>query len=116
MTIDERDPELRIARLVDNGKYELLIPRTDCGMIAATGEIKGNRVVVFASDATLQGGALGADGAHVIVEAYKSAMGSQLPILGIWHSGGARLRDGVSSLSAFGENKCSCAIIGVSEV
>jgi acetyl-CoA/propionyl-CoA carboxylase carboxyl transferase subunit len=59
--------------------------------------------VVFASDATLQGGALGADGAHVIVEAYKSAMGSQLPIIGIWHSGGARLRDGVSSLSAFGE-------------
>jgi acetyl-CoA carboxylase beta subunit len=72
-------------------------------MVAATGEIKGNRVVVFASDATLQGGALGADGAHVIVEAYKSAMGSQLPIIGIWHSGGARLRDGVSSLSAFGE-------------
>ena len=30
-------------------------------------------------------------------------MGSQLPIIGIWHSGGARLRDGVSSLSAFGE-------------
>jgi acetyl-CoA/propionyl-CoA carboxylase carboxyl transferase subunit len=103
MTIDERDPEVRIAKLLDNGKFELLIPRTDCGMVAATGEIKGNRVVVFASDATLQGGALGADGAHVIVEAYKSAMGSQLPIIGIWHSGGARLRDGVSSLSAFGE-------------
>jgi acetyl-CoA/propionyl-CoA carboxylase carboxyl transferase subunit len=26
-----------------------------------------------------------------------------LPIIGIWHSGGARLSDGVSSLSAFGE-------------
>ena len=61
MTIDERDPEVRIARLLDNGNYELLIPRTDCGMVAATGEIKGNRVVVFASDATLQGGALGAE-------------------------------------------------------
>ena len=58
MTIDQRDPEVRIAQLVDNGKFELLIPRTDCGMVAATGEIKGNRVVVFASDATLQGGAL----------------------------------------------------------
>ncbi len=57
----------------------------------------------MASDATKQGGALGADGAHVIVAAYKAAMKEQLPIIGIWHSGGARLSDGVSSLSAFGE-------------
>jgi acetyl-CoA/propionyl-CoA carboxylase carboxyl transferase subunit len=72
-------------------------------MVAATGVIKGNKVIIFASDATKQGGALGADGAHVIVEAYKAAMKEQLPIIGIWHSGGARLSDGVSSLSAFGE-------------
>ena len=26
--IDPRDPELRIARLVDEGKFEFLIPRT----------------------------------------------------------------------------------------
>jgi acetyl-CoA/propionyl-CoA carboxylase carboxyl transferase subunit len=39
----------------------------------------------------------------VIVKAYKEAMASQLPIIGIWHSGGARLSDGVSSLDAFGE-------------
>ena len=31
------DPEARIAKLVDNGVHELLIPRTDCGMVAATG-------------------------------------------------------------------------------
>jgi acetyl-CoA carboxylase carboxyltransferase component len=30
-------------------------------------------------------------------------MAKQLPIIGIWHSGGARLSDGVSSLNAFGE-------------
>jgi acetyl-CoA/propionyl-CoA carboxylase carboxyl transferase subunit len=30
-------------------------------------------------------------------------MAEQIPIIGIWHSGGARLSDGVSSLSAFGE-------------
>ncbi|CAB5240543.1 unannotated protein [freshwater metagenome] len=103
ISLDSRDPEVRIARLVDSGKYELLIPRTDCGMIAATGIVNGNKVVIFASDATQQGGALGADGSRVIVQAYKAAMGAQVPIIGIWHSGGARLRDGVSSLSAFGE-------------
>jgi acetyl-CoA/propionyl-CoA carboxylase carboxyl transferase subunit len=101
--MDQRDPIARIQRLVDNGAHELLTPRTDCGMVAATGVVKGNKVIIFASDATKQGGALGADGAHVIVEAYKAAMKENLPIIGIWHSGGARLSDGVSSLSAFGE-------------
>ena len=101
--MDPRDPIARIQRLVDSGAFELLIPRTDCGMVAATGLVKNNKVIIFASDATKQGGALGAEGARVIVQAYKAAMGAQVPIIGIWHSGGARLSDGVSSLSAFGE-------------
>ena len=101
--IDPRDPELRIARLVDEGKFEFLLPRTSCGVIAVTGLIKGNKVVIFASDATIKSGALGVDGSKVIVSAYKAAMGAQVPIIGIWHSGGARLSDGVASLDAFGE-------------
>jgi len=101
--VDPLDPQLRIRRLLDPGTDSLLLERTDCGMIAATGEIKGNRVVVFASDATIKSGALGVAGSKVIVAAYKEAMAKQLPIIGIWHSGGARLSDGVSSLDAFGE-------------
>jgi len=101
--IDPRDPELRIARLVDEGKFEFLIPHTSCGVIAVTGLVKGNKVVIFASDATVKSGALGVDGSKVIVSAYKAAMGAQVPIIGIWHSGGARLSDGVASLDAFGE-------------
>ena len=103
IAIDPRDPELRIARLVDEGKFEFLIPRTSCGVIAVTGLIKGNKVVIFASDATIKSGALGVDGSKVIVSAYKAAMCAQVPIIGIWHSGGARLSDGVASLDAFGE-------------
>jgi acetyl-CoA/propionyl-CoA carboxylase carboxyl transferase subunit len=101
--LDPRDPESRIARLVDGGKFEFLIPRTDCGMVAVTGDIKGNKVIVFASDATIKSGALGVEGSKVIVSAYKAAMSAQVPIIGIWHSGGARLSDGVASLDAFGE-------------
>ena len=100
---DPRDPISRIARLVDDGKFEFLIPRTDCGMLAVTATVKGNKVVIFASDATIKSGALGVDGSKVIVSAYKAAMGAQVPIIGIWHSGGARLSDGVASLDAFGE-------------
>jgi acetyl-CoA/propionyl-CoA carboxylase carboxyl transferase subunit len=101
--IDPRDPEVRINRLLDQNTAELITPRDSSGMIAATGLIKGNKVVVFASDATIKSGALGVAGAEVIVKAYKEAMAAQLPIIGIWHSGGARLSDGVSSLNAFGE-------------
>ena len=97
------DPEARIAKLLDSPNYELLLPRTDCGMVAATGLIKGNKVVVFASDPTIKGGALGIEGSQVIVQAYRAAMGAQVPVIGIWHSGGARLSDGVASLNAFGE-------------
>ena len=101
--LDPRDPESRIAWLLDDGKFEFLIPRTDCGMVAVTGDIKGNKVIVFASDATIKSGALGVEGSKVIVSAYKAAMSAQVPIIGIWHSGGARLSDGVASLDAFGE-------------
>jgi acetyl-CoA/propionyl-CoA carboxylase carboxyl transferase subunit len=100
---DRKDPQLRIERLVDEGSFEYLVPRTDCGMIAATGLIKGNKAVVFASDATSKSGALGIEGSLVIRAAYREAMAFQLPIIGIWHSGGARLSDGVLSLDAFGQ-------------
>jgi acetyl-CoA/propionyl-CoA carboxylase carboxyl transferase subunit len=100
---DPKDPQVRINRLIDAGSFDFLLPRTDCGMIAATGTIKGNKVVVFASDATSKSGALGIEGSHVILAAYREAMAYQLPIIGIWHSGGARLSDGVLSLNAFGE-------------
>jgi len=52
-TDNSRDPEARIARLVDDGKFDFLIPRTDCGVIVVTGLVKGNKVVIFASDATI---------------------------------------------------------------
>lgn len=103
LQVDPRDPQIRIERLLDPHTILILSPRDGSGMIAATGEIKGNRVVIFASDATIKSGALGVDGSRVIVTAYKEAMAAQIPIIGIWHSGGARLSDGVSSLDAFGE-------------
>ena len=100
--MDSRDPEVRMRRLLDANSLHLITPRDKSGMLAGIGNIDSQPVVVFASDATIQGGALGPEGAEVIVEAYKKAMGLGLPVIGIWHSGGARLRDGVLSLNAFG--------------
>jgi len=49
------------------------------------------------------GGAMGAEGCKVIMAAYARALADQVPIIGIWHSGGARLAEGVVSLHAVGE-------------
>lgn len=98
-----RDPQVRMGRLADADSLTLITPRDKSGMLAATAKIGGNAVILFASDATVQGGALGPEGARVIVAAYDAAMAARIPIIGIWHSGGARLRDGVLSLNAFGE-------------
>ena len=59
-------------------------------------------MVAFCSDATVMGGAMGVDGCDVVVRAYERAMHDRVPILGIWHSGGARLAEGVLSLHAVG--------------
>lgn len=100
---DSKDPELRISKLLDGGTCQLITKRDKSGMLAASGKVKGNDVIVFASDPTVQGGALGPEGAAVIVKAYEVALSKSIPIIGIWHSGGARLRDGVLSLHAFGQ-------------
>lgn len=102
MTIDPRDPQLRIENILDAGTFTALTERDESGMLAAQGKVSGTRVTIFATDATIQGGAMGEAGAAVILAAYKDAMEHKNPIVGIWHSGGARLREGVKSLHAFG--------------
>ncbi len=100
--VDPRDPQTRIEKILDSGTFTPLTERDESGMLAAFGEIAGTRVTIFATDATIQGGAMGAAGAEVILAAYADAMEHRNPIVGIWHSGGARLREGVKSLHAFG--------------
>ena len=104
----ERKPDARVpaypARaFVDEGSFAPITPEDDAsGVLAGVGRVNGSPVVVFASDATVQGGAMGTIGCRHIVEAYDAAMRDRTPIIGFWHSGGARLRDGVESLDAIG--------------
>jgi acetyl-CoA/propionyl-CoA carboxylase carboxyl transferase subunit len=100
--LDPRNPHFRLRALLDPGSVELITEDDDSGMLAATGEIDGCRVVTFCSDATVMGGAIGVQGCDVVVRAYERAMNDRVPILGIWHSGGARLAEGVLSLDAVG--------------
>jgi acetyl-CoA/propionyl-CoA carboxylase carboxyl transferase subunit len=97
-----RDPQSRLEALFDPGTLELLPAEDNIGVMAGTGSIDGVRVVAFASDPRIQGGAMGIDGCTAIVAAYDEAIEAGAPIIGLWHSGGARLLEGVESLHAVG--------------
>ncbi|MDQ2851719.1 carboxyl transferase domain-containing protein [Dermatophilaceae bacterium Sec6.4] len=100
---DPRDPLTRLHIFFDEGSMELISAQDRSGMLAAIGTARGTKVVVFAADARIQGGALGAEGCDVIVKAYERALTEQTPVVGLWQSGGARLADGVVSLNGMGE-------------
>jgi len=72
------------------------------GVAVGMGAISGVECVAFATDPTKQGGALGIEGCGAISDATDIANLRQSPCIGIWHSGGARLREGVASLDAVG--------------
>jgi acetyl-CoA/propionyl-CoA carboxylase carboxyl transferase subunit len=49
------------------------------------------------------GGAMGTEGCRHIVDAIDLAVRERVPVIGLWHCGGARLHEGVSALDAVGE-------------
>jgi acetyl-CoA/propionyl-CoA carboxylase carboxyl transferase subunit len=117
MTALPRDPRERLAALFDPGTLDVfagLGPGGHGGMdslreegersgvLAGTGLIQGNGAVAFASDPRVQGGAMGTAGCAAITAAYREALTREVPIIGLWHSGGARLAEGVASLHAVG--------------
>jgi acetyl-CoA/propionyl-CoA carboxylase carboxyl transferase subunit len=100
--IDHRDPIVRLAKLFDAGTLELLHARDDSGAVAARGRIDGAPAVSYCTDATVMGGAMGSAGCRHIVDAIDAAVRERVPVIGLWHSGGARLAEGVEALHAVG--------------
>ncbi|MFC0553583.1 acyl-CoA carboxylase subunit beta [Planotetraspora thailandica] len=100
--VDPRDPRARLGHLLDEGSVRLISPEDKSGVLAVTGRIEGVPVVAFCSDARVQGGAMGAEGCEHIVHAYDVAVRERVPVIGVWHSGGARLAEGVESLHSVG--------------
>ncbi|WP_169950685.1 acyl-CoA carboxylase subunit beta [Microbispora sp. H11081] len=100
--VDPRDPLVRLGHLLDEGSIRAITPEDGSGVLAVAGRVEGVPVVAFCSDARVQGGAMGAQGCEHIVHAYDVAVRERVPIIGLWHSGGARLAEGVESLHAVG--------------
>ena len=83
---------------------QLLAPRDTSGVAGRPRHRRRARpAIAFCTDATVMGGAMGVDGCRHIVDAIDTALRERVPVVGIWHSGGARLAEGVTALHAVGE-------------
>jgi len=102
-TVDFRDPLVRLRSLFDHGTLRTLIGQDDSGVLTGRGEIDGTPVIAYATDATRMGGAMGIEGCKHIVDAIDLAVRERVPVIGLLHSGGARLAEGVVALDGVGQ-------------
>ena len=75
---------------------------SDDGVVAGTGYVDGRPVAGFSQDFAVAGGSLGKVHAAKICEAMDLAGRAGMPIVGFLDSAGARLEEGVESLSGYG--------------
>lgn len=73
------------------------------GVVTGYGTIDGRLVFVFAQDFTVIGGSLGEMHSKKICKVMDMAMKMGAPCIGINDSGGARIQEGVDSLSGYGQ-------------
>jgi len=92
----------RIQALLDPDTFEPLRSAVADGVIGGTGRLGGRPVCVWAQEATHKGGSLGIAGAETIVHTIQRAHRAGVPVVGLTHSAGARLQEGVTALTAYG--------------
>ncbi len=73
------------------------------GVVTGHGTINGRQVFIYSQDFTVLGGSLSETNAKKICKIQDMAMKMGAPIIGINDSGGARIQEGVDSLSGFAE-------------
>ncbi|GHU68585.1 methylmalonyl-CoA carboxyltransferase [Clostridia bacterium] len=71
------------------------------GVVTGYGQVNGRLVYAYAQDFTVLGGSLGEYHANKIVKVQEMALRMGAPIVGLNDSGGARIQEGVASLSGF---------------
>jgi acetyl-CoA/propionyl-CoA carboxylase carboxyl transferase subunit len=96
--IGREGPRERLTRLLDPGSAMPIGCAGNEGALGTHGTVMGVDVVAFATAHTRAGGALRSDDCELIVRMYDEALRRSCPIIGLWHSGGAHLREGVASL------------------
>jgi acetyl-CoA/propionyl-CoA carboxylase carboxyl transferase subunit len=99
---DSRDPLARLEALFDPGSVQVLFADDGAGVVTGLGTVRGVAAAVFATDPRVQGGAMGSGGCAAIADLYQKAVATGRAVVGVWHSGGARLAEGAASLDGVG--------------
>ena len=73
------------------------------GIVSGYGKIDGRQVFVYAYDFTVCGGSLSASNAKKIVKVQQLALKNGAPIIALNDSGGARIQEGIESLSGYAD-------------
>ena len=73
------------------------------GVVTGTGYVGDRPVAAYSEDFTVAGGSLGSMHAHKICEIMDFALQSGMPVVCFNDSGGARIQEGVESLSGYGK-------------
>ena len=73
------------------------------GVVCGYGKIDGRLVFVYGFDFAVLGGSLSAANAAKIAKVQDAALRNGAPIIGLNDSGGARIQEGIESLSGFGD-------------
>lgn len=108
----------RIHKIVDPLSFNELWSQANCtvnteemrnvnvpydGVITGYGTVSGKKVFIYSQDFTVMGGSLGKQHGIKISNCIKLAIKNKCPIIGINDSGGARIQEGVHSLTGYGE-------------
>ena len=72
------------------------------GVITGYGKVDGRTVCVYAQDFTVFGGSISKMNAKKIADIQDKALQMKVPIIGLFDSGGARVQEGIQSLSGHG--------------
>ncbi|MFC1858864.1 acyl-CoA carboxylase subunit beta [Thermodesulfobacteriota bacterium] len=71
------------------------------GVISGYGLINGRRVFIYAHDATVLGGSVGAVGGNKIVKTITMSREMNVPLIGLIDSSGARIQEGMENLRGY---------------
>lgn len=88
----------RIQLLLDENSFMEIDTYKD-GVVTGHGTVNGRLIFVYAQDFTVKGGSVGERQAEQIIKMQEMALKMGAPIVGLMDSGGARIQEGVASLS-----------------
>lgn len=102
--LERLSAQKRLELLFDDGKFKHLFrfvrsdpfkDKIDNNLICASGRVNGQDILAYACEFNILGGSLGVQQGQQIIELYRLAKQSGLPLIALYESGGARVSDGI---------------------